>query len=728
MRVLKKTSFGLMAIILVVLAVGTILQKIDSSAVAAYTSPWFVALWTVMAVSAVAYMLRSRLYRRLPAFAVHASFAVILAGALTSWLTSEHGTLRLKDGAEASAFTLDDGSVAKMPFSLKLQRFEIEYYAGTEAPMDFVSHLSADGVNGTASMNNVFSHRGYRFYQSGYDSEGGSVFTVAHDPMGIGVTYAGYALLLASICWFMMSRKSRFRSLLRKLSAKPLAVVGALMVAMSAQASDLPSLPQQQAEEMGNLYVLYGDRICPLQTMAKEFTEKLCGNATFDGLSAEQVLSGWLYYPTDWSKVPMIKIKSAEVRRLLGIDGKYASVRDFFSDVNEYKLEKPLRGIDRFADPQGLREAAEKFDIINRLTTGKSLKIFPLKDAEGKIGWFSQGDDNIPVETDTKEWMFVKMSLSYANELVQTGRWADLSDFYAKVRKYQIKNGGATLPSDTRFKAEKTYNTVSNARPLAITLMCVGLVAFFSFCLLSARGGRPRRWAVLTLRAIAVAAWLYISVIIVLLWFVSGHIPMSNGYETMLFLAWCAVPIAMLAERRMPLALPMGVLLCGMTTMVAMMGFSNPRMSQLMPVLQSPLLSAHVAVIMVAYALLAFMAMNGIAAFVMRMRNRAATDEITALKEHSELLLYPAVMLLTIGIFLGAVWANVSWGRYWGWDPKEVWALITMIVYAFAFHRESFPWLRRPMAFHAYMVLAFFSVLFTYFGVNFFLTGMHSYA
>ena len=183
-----------MAIILVVLAVGTILQKIDSSDVAAYTSPWFMALWTVMTVSAVAYMLRSRLYRRLSAFAAHASFVVILAGALTSWLTSEHGTLRLKDGAEASAFTLDDGSVAKMPFSLKLQRFEIEYYAGTEAPMDFVSHLSADGVNGTASMNNVFSHRGYRFYQSGYDSEGGSVFTVAHDPMGIGVTYAGYAL------------------------------------------------------------------------------------------------------------------------------------------------------------------------------------------------------------------------------------------------------------------------------------------------------------------------------------------------------------------------------------------------------------------------------------------------------------------------------------------------------------------------------------------------------
>lgn len=728
MRFLKKTSFGLMAIIVVMLAIGTILEKINgSSAVAAYTNPWFVALWAAMAVSAVFYAVRRRLYRRLPAMMVHASFVVILLGALTSWATSEHGTLRLKEGASSSRFTLDDGSVAEMPFSLSLQRFEIEYYAGTGAPSDFVSHLTADGESGTASMNNVFTHRCYRFYQSGYDNDGGSVFAVAHDPWGIGVTYTGYALLLVSICWLLASRRSRFRQLLSKVSAKPVAMVAGLLMAASAHASDLPTVPANVAADMGNMYVLYGDRICPLQTMAREFTQKVCGSVGYDGLTAEQVLAGWLYYPTEWSREPMLKIKSAEVRKLLGIEGKYASVRDFFSDINEYKLERPLREIARFPDPKGLRDAAEKFDVINRLTSGKMLRIFPMSDTAGKVGWYSQADDNIPVETNDREWMFVKMSMSYANELVQTHRWADLSEFYQKVRKYQQKNGASTLPSDARFKAEKAYNAISDARPLAITLMGVGMVAFFWLSLMYAQRRRPRRWARLTLCGILVAAWAYLTAVVALLWYVSGHVPMSNGYETMLFLAWCVCPLSLLAHRRMPLALPMGVLLCGLATMVAMMSFSNPRMSQLMPVLQSPLLSAHVAVIILSYALLAFMALNGIAALIIAVRH-CGSEQVALLKEQSEMLLYPAVMLLTIGIFLGAVWANVSWGRYWGWDPKEVWALITMLIYAFAFHSESFAWLRRPVAFHLYLVLAFFSVLFTYFGVNFFLTGMHSYA
>lgn len=728
MRFLKKTSFGLMAIIVVMLAIGTILEKINgSAAVAAYTNPWFVALWAVMAVSAVLYMLRRRLYLRLPAMMLHASFAVILLGALMSWSTSEHGTLRLKQGASSSQFTLDDGTAAEMPFSIALQRFDIEYYAGTDAPSDFVSHLAVDGECGTASMNNVFTHRGYRFYQSGYDNDGGSVFAVAHDPWGIGVTYAGYALLLVSICWMLASRRSRFRQLLRKVSAKPVAVVAGLLMAASAQASALPTVPAAVAAEMGNMYVLYGDRICPLQTMAREFTQKVCGSVSYDGLTAEQVLAGWLYYPTEWSREPMLKIKSAEVRKLLGIEGKYASVRDFFSNINEYKLERPLREIDRFPDPKGLRDAAEKFDIINRLTSGKMLRIFPMRDAAGVVGWHSQADDNIPVETDSREWMFVKMSMSYANELAHTNRWTDLSAYYQKVRKYQQKNAASTLPSEARFKAEKAYNAISDARPLAITLMAVGVVAFFWLSLLYARRCKPRRWAGLTLGGILVAAWVYLTAVVVLLWFVSRHVPMSNGYETMLFLAWCVCPLSLVAHRRMPLALPMGVLLCGLATMVAMMSFSNPRMSQLMPVLQSPLLSAHVAMIMLSYALLAFIALNGIAALVIAIRHRGA-EQVAVLKQQSELLLYPAVMLLTVGIFLGAIWANVSWGRYWGWDPKEVWALITMLVYAFVFHSESFAWLRRPVAFHLYVVLAFLSVLFTYFGVNFFLTGMHSYA
>ncbi len=424
----------------------------------------------------------------------------------------------------------------------------------------------------------------------------------------------------------------------------------------------------------------------------------------------------------------MIRIKSESVRELLGIDGKYASVRDFFTAENVYKLEQPLREIDKFADPMGLREAAEKFDLINQLTTGTSLKIFPVKSPDGTIGWYSQGDHAIPVETDTPEWMFIKMSMSYANELVQTKRWDDLHDFYAKVKKYQQKNGGETLPTDARFNAEKAYNACSNARPFAITMMCAGLVAFFYFCIATAKGRKPKRWVKAALWTLMALGWVYLSAIIALLWIVGQHVPMSNGYETMLFMAWCVAPLSLIAQRRIPMALQMGALLCGLTTMVAMMGISNPRVSQLMPVLHSPLLSVHVAVIMLAYVMLAFMALNGLAAIVIRLHNKQSGAIVASLKEQSELLLYPATFLLTIGIFLGAVWANVSWGRYWGWDPKEVWALITMLIYAIAFHSESLPWLRRPMRFHIYMVVAFFSVLFTYFGVNFILSGMHSYA
>lgn len=732
MNILKKSISVLLAGIIVVLAIVTIMEKADASAAQAYTSPWFVALWAALAVASLVYVVRRRLYRRLPTFMLHMSLLLILLGAAVSWCTSEHGQMRLREGEKSSEFTLEDGTKAKMPFTISLTQFEVVNYAGTDAPMDFISHLQIDGTQGVVSMNNVLSYHGYRFYQSGYDGDGGgSVFSIAHDTAGIAVTYTGYALLLLSIIWFMAAKGTRFRLLLKKLAGKPATLIVAAILGMSCQqasATDLPALPKDVAADMGDLYVLYGDRICPLQTMAKEFTEKLCGSASYDGLTAEQVLTGWLYYPTDWSKEPMIKIKSARVRELLGIDGKYASVRDFFTVENVYKLEQPLREIDKFADPMGLREAAEKFDLINRLTAGTSLKIFPAKSPDGVIGWYSQGDHAIPVETNNPEWMFIKMSLSYANELVQTQRWDDLQAFYAKVKKYQQKNGGQTLPSDARFNAEKTYNACSNARPFAITMMCVGLVAFFYFCIATAKGRKPKRWVKAALWTLMALGWVYLSTIIALLWIVSQHVPMSNGYETMLFMAWCVAPLSLIAQRRMPMALQMGALLCGLTTMVAMMGISNPRVSQLMPVLHSPLLSVHVAVIMLAYVMLAFMALNGIAAIVIRLHNKQSDDIVASLKEQSELLLYPATFLLTIGIFLGAIWANVSWGRYWGWDPKEVWALITMLIYAIAFHSESLPWLRRPMRFHVYMVVAFFSVLFTYFGVNFILSGMHSYA
>jgi ABC-type transport system involved in cytochrome c biogenesis permease subunit len=205
-------------------------------------------------------------------------------------------------------------------------------------------------------------------------------------------------------------------------------------------------------------------------------------------------------------------------------------------------------------------------------------------------------------------------------------------------------------------------------------------------------------------------------------WYIAGRIPLGNGYETMLFLALVLLVLSILLHRRLSFILPFGFLLTGFALLVAWLGQRNPQITPLMPVLQSPILASHVSIIMMAYALMAFMMLNGIFALFTDQMHR---QQLTVL---SRLMLYPAVFMLSAGIFLGAIWANVSWGKYWSWDPKEVWALITLLIYAVPLHTNSIPVFRRPKVLHAYLIAAFLTVLMTYFGVNYLLGGMHSYA
>lgn len=182
----------------------------------------------------------------------------------------------------------------------------------------------------------------------------------------------------------------------------------------------------------------------------------------------------------------------------------------------------------------------------------------------------------------------------------------------------------------------------------------------------------------------------------------------------------CAVP-GLSVSAALPVYGAFRFLLSGFALLVSYLGQMNPQITPLMPVLVSPWLSTHVSLIMMSYALFAFMMLNGILALCLRRSARM-------LMLLSRLLLYPAVFFLGAGIFLGAVWANASWGRYWAWDPKEVWALITFMVYGAAFHARSLRIFRSPLFFHIYMIVAFLTVLMTYFGVNYILGGMHSYA
>lgn len=748
MKLLKRTAFSLLGILLLILTIATILEKIygtDFVNEYIYSSVPFVILWGVTAITSLLYIIKSKLHRQPVIFLLHLSLLFILAGAFTTWIYGEQGTMRVRQGEQQTSFTDSKGISHQLPFSITLNQFEIIYYKGTLAPMDFISHISvADKdchrqIQGKVSMNHIFSYQHYRFYQSGYSEDNeGSVFSVSHDPYGIGITYAGYTLLLLSTVFFFFSPQSRFRQLLKSpLLHRSLTVI-LLLFAFSLNSNFLkansPSpkvLPREVAEHFGDLYILYNNRICPLQTFARDFTIKLYGSSSYKGLTPEEVLTGWLFYYDSWKNEPIIRIKSNEARKLLEIEGNYARLKDYISTINEYKLEKMMNHIrsgEQVTDKRGIEEADEKFNIINLVCTGAMMKIFPCRNIAGKtLEWYSQSDQ-LPQDMDNDKWVFIRKSMSYVNEMIVMKKYNDACLLLEKIKKYQQKECDGLLPADNKFKAEKIYNQFDYSKSVAMACICIGLICFIYYCHCMASQKRTSRKAIIILNILLWIVFTYLSAAICLRGYVSNHLPLSNGFETMQFMAWCTLLLTFLLQRKFAMLLPFGFLLCGLTLMVSMLGESNPQITQLMPVLQSPLLSIHVVVIMIAYSLLAFIMLNGVTAVILHQSQKECKGQIERLQIISQIILYPAIFLLAIGIFIGAVWANVSWGRYWGWDPKEVWALITMLVYALALHPRSLPWFHRTMFFHVFCITAFITVLITYFGVNFLLGGMHSYA
>lgn len=755
MKLLKRIAFCLLGILLFVLTIATILEKVNGTEFVnnhIYSSVPFIILWGSTALASLLYMIKRKLYRQWTTFLLHLSFILILMGAFVTWIDGEQGTLQLKLGEKTMSFINKGGEKRTLPFSISLEDFEIIYYKGTRAPMDYVSRITVSAENnsesleGEISMNKIFSFMNYRFYQSGYDANGqGTVLSVSHDPYGIGITYTGYSILLVSIILFFLNPQSTFRQLMKSYrnnsqdikkgcSILFLLFISTFPMGSRAMAADHPlpkTLPRETAGRFGDLYILYNDRICPLQTFARDFTIKLYGKPTYHGLTSEQVLTGWLFYYDSWKNEPVIRIKSNEARRLLDIKGQYASVKDFAGSTNEYKLEDAMRQIHlgrQITDRKGIEEANEKFNIISMVCTGALMKIFPYRDAKGNtLQWYAQSD-RLPHEMGNEQWTFTRKAMNYVHEQIVMKRFDEVNRLLNKIKQYQQKECGEALPSASRFKAEKLYNQFDYSKPIAILCLCIGLFAFIYYCRCTVTEKNICCSLAFIFNLLLCSIFIYLSMTIVLRGYVSNHLPLSNGFETMQFMAWCTVLLTFFLQRKFTLSVPFGFLLCGLTLLVSMFGEQNPQITQLMPVLQSPLLSIHVVAIMTAYSLLAFIMLNGITAVVLHYSTENCETAIDFLQRISRLILYPAVFLLTIGIFIGAVWANVSWGRYWGWDPKEVWALITMLVYALALHPASLKWFRYPMFFHVFGIVAFLTVLITYFGVNFLLGGMHSYA
>lgn len=704
-----------MVIVASVLAAGTVFEKYRGNEWVAehfYSSWWFTVLLALVAVGAVVSIVMGKMWRRPSVLLVHAAVPVILlGGALTTW-TGLHGTLTLTPGEPARSFVVD-GAERPLPFSVTLDHFEMVPYPGTHTPMDFVSHIAVDGEQADISMNNIYRRDGYRFYQEDYDDEGRSVLSVSRDPWGIGVTYCGYGLLLAGLLGLMLSPQGRFRRMLRGS-----VVVLLMLLPLQSFATPLPrTLPHATAGRMGEMFVLYKGRVCPLQTFAKDFTTKLTGKATYRGLSCEQVLSGWLFYFDEWADEPMIKIKGEELRREAGSEGP-ASYHQLL-----FLADRPLTP----AADKNLREAVERFNLVRMIHEGRQLKLYPLQSAMGGLGWYAQNDP-LPKGADAVDTLFVREQFSRCHEMVMRGDWVALEHEFIQTLEFQQQKAAGTLPSEMRVKAERLYNALTTGRWLAMVSITLGLLVFAFSLYLTGKGRElPRtvRWVALSWVALLTA---FLLLIFALRWIVGGHVPMAGGFDSMNLMAVAIGFIGIGLSFRHAMALPVAMLTMGFCQLVAMMSGSNPPVTNLMPVLSSPLLTLHVTVIMFAYALFFFIMMGGVAGLVLGLQRKRLQAGKQSVRFHrlSMLMLYPAVFLLALGIVIGAVWANISWGNYWSWDPKEVWALITLIVYTLPLH-PSLGICRRPLSFHTYSILAFLSVIITYFGVNFLLGGMHAY-
>ncbi|MCR4828563.1 MAG: cytochrome c biogenesis protein CcsA [Bacteroidales bacterium] len=725
-----KTVNTVLAIVLVAcLAAGTIVERFqgnEGATAVVYGSWWFMALLAVVALGAIAIVIRKQLWHRPELLMLALSVPVILlGGALTKW-TGQHGSMTLLKEEPTNEYTLwkDSTQVRTIPFTITLEEFKTVPYPGTMTPMDFESHIvvtegTSQGEPYVISMNNILKKRGYRFYQEDFDDEGNSILSVAHDPWGIAVTYLGYALMMLGFAGLFISRRSHFRRLLRGA-----AIITILLIANNIHAADTPpTLPRDEARQMGQMYIFYKGRVCPLQTFAKDFTTKLYGNATYKGLTAEQVLSGWMYYPTQWYDEPMIKVKGDDVKRLLGADERYVALADFTDPNGQNPIQTALDALPPMSPKaKNLKAANEKESLLRMLTGGTMMKMFPLTDQRGQIRWYAQ-NDKLPETLSDDEYLFITQYLNYSTELVAKQDYKALDTLFAKTARFQAKQAAGLLPGKTQFRAEQLYNALTTGRWLAMMSITLGLLFFAMSLVTWGRGKTGGRWArVLRILGVVLVAMLtvFLTIIFTLKWIAGDHVPMSGGFDSMNLMAIAIGIITLCLYRRFNIAPAIGLLTMGFCLLVAMMSGANPPITHLMPVLRSPLLSMHVTVIMISYALFFFVMLTSLAALLSPSRRGE-------LRRISLLMLYPAETLLALGIIIGALWANISWGNYWSWDPKEVWALVTLIVYAMPLLTATDEVKPRAIGFHLYCFLAFLSVIITYFGVNFLLGGIHAY-
>ncbi|HPM87265.1 MAG TPA: c-type cytochrome biogenesis protein CcsB [Bacteroidales bacterium] len=670
----------------------------------------------------------------------------------------------LKQGPDESfvsgSFKSDDmefeiayGSNATLlPFKLLLNDFILERYPGSDSPSGYRSDVilidEPENVKMPFEiyMNNVLKYKGYRFYQSSYDpDEKGTVLSVNHDRAGMIVTYTGYAVLFLFIVLSLLIRNSRFRTvqpgLWNSYLRKTVPVV--LLMFMVPGLNDISAqhfIPGKNAsDELGKILVQdQRGRTKPLFTLSNDIVRKVTGENKFEGYSSMQFFMGLLLDFDHWKDLPLIKVTNNELRRKIGVRGRYAAFSDLvdMSGGGSYKLSADVNSSyskspgNRNKKDKEIMKVDERVNILFMIYRGDFLRMFPTKDSTHTWG---PPHEALTGAVNREDSLYLQNIVSAMAQAVQADNTVRARQVVSSVSSYQERHTEYQLPSQSRVKAEIIYYKLAVFERLFPFYLSLGLIMII-LLIIKVISNNPGGYSLIkVLRWILLAGFILHTSGIALRWYIAGHAPLSNGYESMIFISWITLLAGFIFSRKSDFALSSTAVLSGLTLLVAHMSFMDPEITNLVPVLKSYWLTLHVSVVTGSYGFLGLGALLGLLSMVLlvmangknRERISGTIDELTVINYKTLTL---GLYFLTIGTFLGAVWANESWGRYWGWDPKETWSLITIVVYTLVTHSRMIPGMKDIYTFNLLSLFAFSSVLMTYFGVNYYLSGLHSYA
>ena len=669
-------------------------------------------------------------------------------------------------------FQLTYGSLEnKLPFEIKLNDFIAEKYPGTEKSyssfMSRVTVIDDETFDYDIYMNHILNHSGYRFFQASFDpDEKGTVLSVNHDYFGTLITYIGYFLLYIGLLGIMFFGKTRFKDLAKQLEKVKIKKqnLTLILILFSGLVYSQDSHDHQEkinlkqldsiiinnpvdelhALKFGSLVIQdSGGRMKPLNTFASELLRKVSSSDSYKNLNADQVLLSITKDPLLWYNVPIIYLKRGNdsIRKIAGRNSKekYAAFTDFFDKNGNYKLASQLESSYKSSLPNQFEkdfiDVDRKINLLFSALDGKILKIFPIPNDIGNK-WVSFSEINT---TDFKgiDSLYVKNILplylgSIKNDIV-TNDYTNSTKILESIKGFQNKYGSSILPDENKIKAEILYNKYDVFKKLFSWYMYVGTLMFAFLIFQIFYDNKFVNYLVSISKFLIISLFILHTLGLVARGFIAGHAPWSDAYESMIFVAWATVGIGLAFGRKSDLTIAATSFVASMILMIAHWSWMDPEIANLVPVLDSYWLMIHVSVIVGSYGPLTLGMILGIVSlFLILITNEKNKKKIGLnLKELTiinELTITVGLIMLTIGNFLGGQWANESWGRYWGWDPKETWALISIMIYAFILHMRLIPGLRSKWIFNLMSIIAYASILMTYFGVNFYLSGLHSYA